>query len=126
MDALSVLVVESSQNKLNWSDNSMLRLACEYIDGQKDPEAFSDFVERKAKEEAGALKEAEENTKPAKMSFAVWKKEVDKLFKETTGCDWDDLCGDAAPLEQAYATGDTPGEFVRWQCEKHGLGNLED
>ena len=36
-----------------WSDYALISILCEYIDNQKDPETFADFLDVKAHMEAG-------------------------------------------------------------------------
>jgi hypothetical protein len=48
-DAVNLLIEESK--KTGWNESSMLEIACQYIDNQKDYPTFKDFVRRKADEE---------------------------------------------------------------------------
>ena len=122
--ALATLECASAKHRLNWNDRSLLEIAAQYIDNQASEAAFEEFVERIAKEESEGLKKKEK--KGFKLAFPLWCQNVDTLFKQKTCCNWADLCGDAGPREQAFEAGDTPGEFVRWYCEKYGLGRDEE
>lgn len=51
MDAKTILQQISDKTELEWGDTSMLYIACQYIDNQKDSDCFRSFVERFAAEE---------------------------------------------------------------------------
>lgn len=68
--------------------------------------------------------EKAEKRKPEGKKFEAWKRKLDKCFKETTGCTWADLCGDAKPLEQAYRYDEDPQEFVDAWVEKYDLEDI--
>ena len=53
MSALNSLRSVSEQFRQNWNDNSMLALACEYIDNQQSEDAFLDFCQQAAAEQPG-------------------------------------------------------------------------
>lgn len=55
------------------------------------------------------------------MTFKDWRKEVERLFVASYGADWNDLCGDNAPLQAAFDAGDTPQVFVDWYADKYDL-----
>ncbi len=62
------------------------------------------------------------------MSFVTWKLEVDRLLEEKTGCNWQELelgAGDT-PLQEAYAEGKTPEQFVTFWCEKNSLWDIRE
>jgi len=120
MSAQTVLECASAKHRLNWSDLSMLLLACEYIDNQKSEDAFEEFVEIKASEEAAQT--AEEDEKGDFKDYEKWFAEVERLLNEKTACTWADLCGEDEPVRDAHARGDSPRQFVNWYCEKYGLG----
>jgi hypothetical protein len=51
MPAMSALRSVSDSYHLEWNENSMLVLACQYIDNQCDDDAFFDFLRMRAEEE---------------------------------------------------------------------------
>ena len=51
MDALDIL--ETASGKTGWNTDSMLEIACQYIDNQGDNACFQDFVQGKVIEENG-------------------------------------------------------------------------
>lgn len=53
-----------------------------------------------------------------------FKAAADVIFLKTTGCNWDDLCGDIEPLEAAVRVKETPEEFVDYIIEKYNLDRL--
>lgn len=53
--------------------------------------------------------------------FDRWASEVDELCRVHLYCSWAELCGDLPPLQTAYASGETPGQFVRWWADKYDL-----
>jgi hypothetical protein len=57
--------------------------------------------------------------------FADWKKQVDALFEEQTGCTWTELRGDEA-IRQSYDDGKTPKQFVDEYCERMGLWDIRE
>lgn len=59
-------------------------------------------------------------------TYDQWVADVDKLCREHLRCAWADLCGDSAPLENAYCDGDTPGTFVVAWAAKYDLCWFED
>ena len=61
-----------------------------------------------------------------KQTFEDWKAEVDAICKKRLGAGWDDLCGDLEPLQNRYAAGDTPREFVDWWGEKYELTFIDE
>lgn len=121
MSAQAILECASAKHRLNWNDLSLLLLACEYIDNQKDDQAFEDFVEQRASAEAAEA--AKEDAKIDFSTFDKWKAEVERLFKEKTECTWADLCGEEEPLTSAFEDKESPRQFVNWYCEKYGLGD---
>jgi hypothetical protein len=58
------------------------------------------------------------------LNLDDWKKEVDRLFTERTGCTWADLCDDEEPVKAAYAAGKTPRQFVTEYIDKNGLWDI--
>jgi len=58
------------------------------------------------------------------LNLDDWKKEVDRLFTERTGCDWADLCGDEKPIKAAHLVGETPRKFVTEYIDKKGLWDI--
>ena len=60
-------------------------------------------------------------------TYEEFKAEADKIFKEQTGCGWDDLCGDEEPMQRAYAEEEeTPRGFVLWYIRKFDLIVLDE
>jgi len=53
-----------------------------------------------------------------------FKTDIDVIFKQEVGCDWNELAGDEEPLEQAVKDGTTPREFVEDFIEKFDLTKL--
>jgi hypothetical protein len=58
------------------------------------------------------------------LSFDDWRKKVDELFGEETGCNWSELCGDAEPIKASYLAGETPTQFVDQYIDKNGLWDI--
>ena len=48
-------ILEEHGRETGWDEHSMLLILCEYIDNQKDPECFEDFVIEKKEEELDVL-----------------------------------------------------------------------
>ena len=51
MDAHSIIVQVSDELDLNWNDESIIEVLCEYIDNQGDCEALEDFARRRGERE---------------------------------------------------------------------------
>ena len=51
MNAMQCLSDISDKYELDWDADSMLEIVCEYIDNQKDFDAFKDFLEERAADE---------------------------------------------------------------------------
>jgi hypothetical protein len=60
------------------------------------------------------------------MSYADFKAEVDKIFREQVGSGWVDLCGDEGPLQKAYAEEESPRDFVLWWINKFDLTTTDE
>ena len=44
-------IIDLYATSTGWNEDSIIDILCEYIDNQSSPEAFEDFVQRKAEEE---------------------------------------------------------------------------
>jgi hypothetical protein len=44
-------ILEEAAETTGWNADSMLALACEYIDNQKSEDAFADFIKEKVSQE---------------------------------------------------------------------------
>ncbi len=60
------------------------------------------------------------------LSIKAWRKEVDRLLSEQTGCTWADLCGDEEPVKASYLAGETPQQFVSAYVEKNDLWDIRE
>ncbi len=58
MSVLQILQDISEKSGSNWNDQSMLEIMGEYIDNQKNDDAFTDFVQARAAEEEVVAAEA--------------------------------------------------------------------
>lgn len=51
MSARAIIEEVSETTGVDWNENSIIEILCEYIDNQMDDAAFEDFCKRRAEEE---------------------------------------------------------------------------